>query len=538
MDGLKLAAVFSDGCVLQRGKRIVIFGTGREGAAVEAVLSGKVLNEEKEQESRGRGTVKDGRFEVFLPSLREGLDHTLTVTDGEETITLKDIAIGEVWLAGGQSNMELELQNCEERDALNRPADRMLRFYYTQKRAYMDEEFFREEEKTAWECFGGPGTRCWSAVGYFFGERLQNRLKVPVGILGCNWGGTSASAWIPEEALEEDRELKVYLDIYREAIKGKTQEQQLREYEEYCVQQAEYDRKQDLLYRENPDIRPDEVTALLGENRYPGPMGCSNPCRPCGLYECMVRRVMPYTLKGFIYYQGESDDHLPHLYYKLFSRLIRQWRQDWMDDELPFLFVQLPMHRYKYDPDFKNWCLIREAQERVYRTVRNTGMACAIDQGEFNEIHPKKKSVVGERLYLQALEVAYKMSCPEGRTPRFAWAEPKEGELTLHITDAQGGLLFRTEGTQRELTGQSIGEYNAAAAKDMCGFEVAGEDGVYVPAEITGIEITADDAAVRVGSRETERPVSARYLWTNYGEVRIFGKNGLPLAPFRTDMRS
>lgn len=474
MADLKLAAVFSDNCVLQRGKSIALFGTGREGTAVEAVLSGKVLGTEEEQTVKGRGAVKDGRFEFLLPPLREGLEHRLTVTDDRDTVVLENIAIGEVWLAGGQSNMELELQNCAEKEALNRPGDTMLRFYYTQKRAYMDEEFFRAEENTGWDCFGGPGTKAWSAVGYFFGEKLRSKLQVPVGIIGCNWGGTSASAWIPREALTQDRDLQVYLDVYEEAV------------------------------------------------------GLNDPCRPCGLYECMLKRVMPYTLKGFIYYQGESDDHLPHLYYRLFSRLIRQWREDWRDDGLPFLFVQLPMHRYKQDPDFKHWCLIREAQDRVYRTVRNTGMACAIDQGEFNEIHPKRKSVVGERLYLQALEVAYGMDCPEARGPRFAWSEPREGELILHFTDVRDGFL----------AGPDIPESERPEGTDDVLFEVAGADGAYVPVDQWLEQETPEGTVLRLRSAKVPDPVFARYLWTNYSSGNLlYGKNRIPLAPFRTSMR-
>lgn len=525
MADFKLAAVFSDNCVLQRGKKIALFGTGREGTAVEAVLSGKVLGSEEEQTARGRGVVKDGRFEFWLPSLREGLEHRLTVTDGRDTVVLENIAIGEVWLAGGQSNMELELQNCAEKEALNRPADQMLRFYYTQKRAYIDEEFLRAEENTGWACFNGPESRAWSAVGYFFGEKLKSKLQVPVGIIGCNWGGTSASAWIPREALAEDRDLQVYLDVYEEAVGDKSEEQQLKEYAEYSAYQAEFDRKCAAVYQEKPDMEWEDVVALVGENRYPGPMGLGNPCRPCGLYECMVKRVMPYTLKGFIYYQGESDDHLPHLYYKLFARLIRQWREDWGDDGLPFLFVQLPMHRYKQDPDFKHWCLIREAQDRVYRTVRHTGMACAIDQGEFNEIHPKRKSVVGERLYLQALEVAYGMECPDAKGPRFTWAEPGEGELILHFANVEGGFL----------AGPDIPESEWPVGTDDVLFEVAGANGVYVPVDQWIGQETPEGTILRLRSAKVPDPVFARYLWTNYSSGSLlYGKNWLPLAPFRT----
>lgn len=530
MGKLKLAAVFSDNCVLQRGKKIAVFGTGREGAVVEAVISGKVLGTDEEQTAKGSGRVKDGRFELMLPSLQAGLNHCLTVTSGDETVVLENIAIGEVWLAGGQSNMELELQNCAEKDVLNRPADPMLRFYYTQKRAFMDEEFFRAEENTGWDCFGGPGTKAWSAVGYFFGEKLKERLQVPVGIIGCNWGGTSASAWIPREAMEEDRDLQVYLDIYDEAVKDKSEEQQLKEFAEYSAYQAEFDRKCAAIYQEKPDMEWDEVVAIAGENRYPGPMGCSNPCRPCGLYECMVKRVMPYTLKGFIYYQGESDDHLPHLYYKLFGRLIRQWREDWGDDELPFLFVQLPMHRYKQDPDYKHWCLIREAQDRIYRTLKHTGMACAIDQGEFNEIHPKRKSVVGERLYTQALEVAYGIKDPNTRGPRFAWAEPGDGELILHIADAESGIYVKQDDSAQELQAA-----DASNKEEGLGFEIAGADGVYVPADAVETWMSSEGPIIRVSSEKVPEPVFARYLWTNYRRnISVLGQNGIPLAPFRT----
>ena len=173
----RLAAIFSDNCVLQRGKNIAVFGTGPEGGIVEACIRGKSMERGQGQESRGKTVVRDGRFELQLPPLEAGMEHVLQVNCGEESICLHNIAIGEVWLAGGQSNMEYELQNCTESDALNRPADDKIRFYYTQKKAYMDEDFFRSERQSGWECFGGEGTRYWSAVGYFFAVRLQRELR-------------------------------------------------------------------------------------------------------------------------------------------------------------------------------------------------------------------------------------------------------------------------------------------------------------------------------------------------------------------------
>lgn len=522
MARLKLAAIFSDECVLQREKNIAIFGTGEEGTLVKANLCGKTLETEEVQESEGEARVKNGRFEILLPPLAAGLHHTLTVTDGTGTVTFKEIAIGEVWLAGGQSNMEFELQNCTEHEVLNNPANEMIRFYYTQKKAYMDADFFASEEQTAWECFGGKGTKYWSAVGYFFAAKLQEQLQVPVGIIGCNWGGTSASAWMPREALLEDRDLQIYVDLYEEAVAGKSEEEQRREYDEYVIYQAEFDKKADACYRENPDIEWAQVLEIVGECRWPGPMGCSNPYRPAGLYECMLKRVMPYSLKGFLYYQGESDDHLPHLYQKLFTRMIRQWREDWGDETLPFVFAQLPMHRYKQDADFKNWCLIREAQKSVYDTVKHTGMACILDQGVFNDIHPKAKKTVGERMCAQALAVAYqKENEADADGPLFTYAEIRKDGLRLHFENATGGFTL-DDGAERKAL------YEGETVSDI-GFEIAGEDGVYAPAEAA-----IEKETIFVRNETISTPVFARYQWTNYGEVRLFGKNGIPVAPFRT----
>lgn len=525
---LKLAAIFSDNSVLQRGRNIAVFGSGPEGRRVDVEIRGEKLDGTGEQESRGSAYVRKGRFEVQLPPLEAGVGHTMRIVCGEAEIRRRNVAVGEVWLAGGQSNMEFELQNCEEKAALDRPADPMLRFYYTQKKSYLDEEFFRSEEKTGWECFGDEGTKYWSAVGYFFGAGLLEKLRVPVGIIGCNWGGTSASAWMPKEALAGDSELKVYLEAYDSAVAGKTEEEQRKEYDEYVIYQAEFDRKAQACYAEDPNMEWSEVLERVGECKWPGPMGCSNPFRPGGLYECMLKRVAPYSLKGFIYYQGESDDHLPHLYRKLFTRLIEQWREDWREDSLPFIFAQLPMHRYKQDPDFKSWCLIREAQNRVYDTVKNTAMTCIIDQGVYNDIHPKRKQKVGERMCSQALELAYGFSdVPDAAGPLFDHAERGNGELVLHFKHASGGFTVKTpeaaEGPEYRKT---------APPAESLGFEIAGEDGRYVPA---AVKIERD--RIHVSAPEVPEPVFARYLWTNYGDVAVYGAEGIPLAPFRTDRR-
>ena len=221
-----------------------------------------------------------------------------------------------------------------------------------------------------------------------------------------------------------------------------------------------------------------------------------------------------------LYYQGESDDHRPKTYYKLFTRLIQLWREDWGDNELPFLFVQLPMHRYKADADHKHWCLIREAQMKTYQTVRNTGIAVALDVGEFNEIHPRAKEPVGHRLALQALYGVYGFKNLEHTafSPMYRECMVKEGELELHFEHCLG-FKVQEDAAAKE---------NVGADRSL-GFEIAGADKEFKPAcvKIEGRVIT-------LSSSEIAEPLYARYCWTNYGNVNIFGINGLPLAPFRT----
>lgn len=508
MSQITLAAIFSDYCVLQRNKVITIFGSGTEGEKLYASLEGTILGSEEKQEAKGSGIVKNGRFEIQLPPLREGLDHTLKVWTENDSITKEKIAIGEVWLCGGQSNMELELQNCAEKEILQMPHTEMIRFYYTQKKAYMDEEFFTSEKNTAWACFGDEWTKAWSAVGFFFGKRLQEELQVPVGLIGCNWGGTSASNWVPKDLLEKDADLREYIRIYEEAVGNKSQEEQIHDYEDYLAYQKIFDEKVAKCYSENPQMEWEDVLKVAGECKYPGPMGCTNPYRPGGLYECMLKRVMPYTLQGFLYYQGESDDHLPKLYEKLFRELIMQWRNDWGDMSLPFVYVQLPAHRYKADPDHKNWPVIREAQQRVADVLSHAYYVVTMDQGEFNEIHPKKKSIVGLRLANAALSEVYGKKDIIWKAPVYDYLKKDGQKLLIYIKDAKSGL--KVDGNARN-------------------FEIAGEDCIFYPADAL-----FHTDYIELSSEKVQDPLYGRYMWMNYCEVNVWGESGIPLAPFRT----
>lgn len=503
---LEVAAVFSNHMVLQRRKRIAIWGNS-DSKKVQVTLYMDTA-----QVTVCQTPVKREWY-VELPPQEAGGPYRLEISTGTERLEFVDVMVGEVWLAGGQSNMEFELQNCKGGSdiVLNaKPGD--VRFYYTPKVAWLGEEHKQAEAESTWELFEPDACAKWSAVGYFFAKRIADELGVTVGVIGCNWGGTSASCWMGRAALEEHASLNSYLKEYDDATKGMDEEAYLKAHEEYLVYQQEFDRKVGEYYQSNPDANWDEAISLFGENRYPGPMGPRNFTRPYGLYETMIKRVAPYTIAGFIYYQGEEDDHKPYTYATLLSALIAQWRADWKDDTLPFLIVQLPIFRNEGEEDFQNWPFIREAQMRVFETVKNTGIAVALELGEDRNIHPLDKRPVGERLALQALWLVYHRR-EENQVfgPIYKDYFSQNGQLVLEFEHADDGVRF-------------------LPIEDL-GFEVAAEDKMYYPANAK-----SDGNRITLWSEKVEKPAYARYCWNNYRQIGVFGKNGIPLAPFRTSM--
>ena len=219
----------------------------------------------------------------------------------------------------------------------------------------------------------------------------------------------------------------------------------------------------------------------------------------------MLKRVVPYTLSAALYYQGEEDASRPNYYESLLSSLVIRWREFFMDDDLPFVNVQLPMFIGKDCPDDKTWPIVRQAQHRVWRTLRNTGLAVLIDCGEFDNIHPTDKRTPGERLCDQLLPLLY--GGPAKESPR-AVAKYAEGNV----------LTVRLSAPVQAKDGPA----------DL--FEIAGKDGIFYPADAV-----ADGELIHLSAKEVPRPVMARYAWVNYGVVHLFGDNDLPLAPFLID---
>lgn len=496
-----LAPVFTDNMVLQRDKKIKLWGKASPDSRISITLG-----------NTSADTVSDGTgawsLELAPMPAADGL--TLTASDGVSDVTLANIAVGEVWLAGGQSNMEFELSKCTDWERVQAAPCSKVRFFYTPKHDFEDEAYFEDWEKAEWQLTDSAHFGTWSAVGYIFAEKISAALGVTVGVIGCNWGGTSASVWMSREALSSDEDIRIYIDEFDENNRGIPLEQQKRDYLEYARYHSEWDAKCAKLYEENPATEWSEALRICGECRWPGPINSFNPFRPCGQYAQMIKKICPYTLRGFIYYQGENDDFRPRIYQKLLTALIRLWRQDWQDEGLEFIITQLPMHRYNADPDFKNWPLIREAQLNTFKTVPHTGIAVIPDCGQFNEIHPVNKGPVGERLALQALYDVYNIiDKSEAFGPLYSHKEIRGNILEAFFENADGGLTLKGEP-----------EY----------YEIAGEDRIFYPADIK-----LNSSSVEFSSDKVSSPVYARYCWSNYCSPTLYGANGLPASPFRTD---
>lgn len=500
----KIASIFSNHMVLQRDKKITVWGNGVEESYIKVTLNDTTV----------KGRVKGGKWLIQLPSMEAGGPYTMMVTDGSSTIAFTDVMVGEVWFAGGQSNMELELKDCkngkEEVAHANQPN---IRFYNTLKIPFIDSEALKEEEKTSWHLCNENTAHNMSAVGYFYAKKLAQELNVTIGIIDCYWGGTSITCWMSREYLEKDLDAYSYIEAYEAKVGNKTDEQYEEEMKVYNKAYLAWCERVDNLREENPNISWEEINEKAGICPWPQPTGRKSPFRPAGLYETMVSRVKPYTIRGFIYYQGEEDVYKASLYGKLMVKLIDQWRSDWKDDCLPFLFVQLPMYIAKGAIDDKQWAILRDQQMKVFRTIKNTGMAVIIDCGEFDNIHPLDKQTVGYRLALQGLKVAYSID-QNADAPIFKDYVIEEDTFRLYFYN-MGKKIIIKNGDVKE--------------NNIVGFEVAGEDLNFVPATAT-----LDGVEILVSAKEIQNPQYVRYAWTNYGSTSVYSEYDLPLAPFTT----
>lgn len=553
---IKLPAIFKNNAVFQRDKAFRVWGNSdSDNIGIE------IFDESGITVNKGHAEVKDNSFKIELSPNEAGGPFIIEIyecdnegnkltPDKASEIVLSDVYFGDVWLAGGQSNMEFLLKNsksyAEELEELNDDISDRIRYYNVPQIAWLGEELAEAEAESKWQKCNGASIGDWSAVAYYFAKALTEESEgIMIGIINCSWGGTSASAWIGREKLLEHKETAQYVDAYDKATEGMSEADYLKAYDEYVIYQAEFDKNVGNYYQTCDNPSWDEAIALFGENKYPGPMGPKNWTRPSGLYETMLKRVAPYSLMGCIYYQGEEDDNRPYSYKRLLTSLIEQWRKDFEDEMLPFITAQLPIFVNEGEDDYKNWPFIREAQMQVGESIGN-GTAVILEAGEYHNIHPLNKETVGYRLAFQALYKVYGcLTRWEACGPEYDSSFVSDNAMYIDLKCCESGLIldgddgfiqdvhmmdFLPGDSGFELAGVD-GVYYAAKAQVMRGENVGGEEENDQSASMTGsimtIKLTSDNVTV---------PKYARYFWKNYGKVRVFGANGIPLAPFRTDM--
>ena len=508
--GSLLAAVkpnplFTDGAVLQRGQPIPVWGTAKDGEKVSVEFAGQKVDT----------TAVDGKWSVNLKPLKEGGPLTMTIT-GDNVVTVNNLLVGEVWVCSGQSNMAFKFRathNAKEEGP--KAIFPKIRMFTVPGRT---SAYPLTEAKGSWiEC--SPQTvGDFSAVGYFFARDIYQKLGVPVGMIHTSWGGTPAQAWTSLEGFGTDPELKGYVDVTQQKLAN--YDALVAAYpakmEKFNAQTKEWNETVGKAYQKTLKSWNDAVAQAkqTGQSLPPKPAPTSPqpkaPARPEGgqndpttLFNGMVAPILPYGIKGTIWYQGEANASRSKQYRTLFPALIADWRARWKQGDFPFFFVQIAPYNGK-PPE------IREAQLLTLAKSKNTAMAVTTDVGNASDIHPTQKEPVGQRLALAARALTYGEKI-EYSGPLYDSMLAKDGKIAISFTHTGGGLL--------------------AKDGELKGFTIAGEDKKFVPAkaEIKGNQII-------VSAEGITKPTAARYGWANVPDVNLFNKEGLPASPFRTDV--
>lgn len=439
---LSLPAIFNDHMVLQREQPVAIWGSAPKGERI--AISFRDLRIETRADAQGR-------WRVTLPAMNAGGPFELSIASGADSKTLRDVFVGEVWLAAGQSNMAFRFRlsnRTNQEAALRSLRDRNVRSFIVAKIVSGGKLLEQRDER--WQVAGQDDIADWSAVGVYFSQALGLDKDVAIGIIDASQGSSTIEAWMSEAALADAKArgyvpAKPYEDIRRH-------------------------------YR-NPSV----------------------------LHRSMLSKVVPYGIRGVLWYQGESNASDAASYELLLPSLIRSWRTLWKRADLPFLFAQLPVYEPNDDASGESWARMRAAQANVHATVPHTGMAVLIDSGDKHNLHPADKKVVGERLALLARALVY--------GEHIVYSGPVVDEIEY----AKDRAVLRFRHAERGLV----------AVGALEGFEVRGSDGLWRPA-VPKIDVTR----LLLRHPDGDEITGVRYAWANAPSATLFNTAGLPAAPF------
>ncbi len=476
---LRLPAIIGDNMVLQREANAPIWGWAAPGQKVTVTLAGKT--------AWATADAK-GRWRVHFDNLQVGGAHEVVI-EANETRTLHNVRVGEVWVCSGQSNMRAQMGWLGGKKAVEEANEPLIHLFVA--RMWLSPEPL-DDTQGQWVVCTPKTVGAISAVGYFMGRDIQHALNVPVGLIDTSSGGTTAQTWMSAEAFKGHERFGGPADPNSPGVKRFYES--LARYQAAMGQWAK-DSNEAKANKQRPPTQP--ASPLIG-NGYP----------PCGTYNAQVAPLLPYAIRGVAWYQGEANTGRPNDYDQLLALLIADWRRAFNNPKMAFLIVQLA----SFIPDnvpAGNWALLRDAQLRASK-AENVGLAVTIDVGEPNNIHPRNKKAVGERLALSALHIAYGRQLVYSG-PIYKSMKVEGDKIRLAFDHVGGGLA-------------------ASDANELTGFMIAGEDKKLVPAEakIEGSEIV-------VWSKDVPAPQAVRYAFADYPTCNLINKEGLPASPFRTD---
>ena len=481
---VRLPNVLSDHAVLQRQRPVRIWGWAQPGETVTVTFH---------QQTAGSSADDFGQWEAWLKPEEAGGPYVLTVTGSASAAPLRreDLLVGDVWIASGQSNMEMPLRGFNpqtpiknsdaEIAAANHPRIRLL--LQTKRASGVPQSDIKE----MWTVCTPDTAKTFSAVAYFFGREISDKQKVPIGLIDTTWGGTPAHSWMSAGGIADANLTSVY-------TAGGVLAQEQARFDEVKPMWAQQDAADKAAGR-TPVTHP--------------PLADRTPWQPSSLYNGMIAPYTKYAIKGAIWYQGEADASAAYgpNYARVFPAMIQDWRRQWAQGDFPFLFVQLS----SYAPASDFWNTVRDAQRRTLQ-LENTGMAVTLDVGEPKNIHPADKQTVGARLAAAALGIAYQQKV-ESSSPAFVQATAENGSMRAWFSHAEG-LTAK---------GQPVG-----------GFEVAGVDHKFVPADARIEKVGADETVVAT-SATVLHPHYIRYGWSPVVTSYLYNSAGLPAGTFTSE---
>ena len=457
-----LPAIISDNMVLQMGQELQFWGWAEPNEEITVIVTPADPGTESKPDSSSAMPGADGRWLIKLPARPKPGSVGVTVT-GKNTITLSNVIVGDIWLCSGQSNMEWPVnatQNHQEEIAGAKfPAIRLFKME-------------RSTSLTPLSHLAGKWVECspetvaeFSGVAFYFGRELHNQMKRPIGLIQAASGGASCESWTSPAVLRSD---ELFAPILTRAD------------------------------RANSD-----------------PNQANNPNRASVLYNGMIAPLLPFPIKGVIWYQGESNAPRAFQYGKLFPAMIADWRKSWGKGDFPFLFVQLANYvsdkqkpDHPTEPEESAWAELREAQVKALSLPR-TGMACSIDIGDPRDINPRNKQEVSRRLAQLAFKIAYgKKLSASG--PTFKSMKVNGHEVQLEFDNVGEGFVVRGD--------------------RLTGFAIAGVDKKFHWADAR-----TEGNSVIVSSPLVPEPLAVRYAWADNPNCNLFNKDGFPAVPFRTD---